>query len=161
LVPTGPVVALYPSGRKGADSGASAATAVQATQSGCCSAVCHCACCFVYDILAPLTIDFLTWLAAEPRDYIDVMDAWRTSCPRLTIWEDAIDAGLVTRVHISGRPIRIELTQRGEALLAALSRVNIGFHINRRNVAQAATASTAPQAQLPQFDRKGVALSVH
>jgi hypothetical protein len=70
------------------------------------------------DILAPLTIDFLAWLAAEPRDYADVMDAWRTSCPRLTIWEDAVDAGLVTRVHISGRPTRVEVTARGEALLA-------------------------------------------
>jgi hypothetical protein len=73
------------------------------------------------DILPSLTIDFLAWLAAEPRDYIDVMDAWRTSCPRLTIWEDAIDAGLVTRVHVSRQPIRIELTQQGEALLAAHS----------------------------------------
>jgi hypothetical protein len=71
------------------------------------------------DILAPLTLDFLAWLAAEPRDYIDVMDAWRTSCPRLTVWEDAIDAGLIARVHSAGQPIRIELTQRGEALLAA------------------------------------------
>lgn len=74
------------------------------------------------DILAPLTLDFLAWLAAEPRDYFDVMDAWRTSCPRLTVWEDAIDAGLVTRVHTNGQPIRIELTPRGEALLAARPR---------------------------------------
>jgi hypothetical protein len=73
------------------------------------------------DILAPLTIDFLTWLAAESRDYIDVMDAWRTSCPRLTVWEDAIDAGLINRVHVSGQPLRIELTERGQALLAAAS----------------------------------------
>ena len=109
--------------------------AMQATQSSCSSAVRQSILVRVVspwtpavsDILAPLTIDFLTWLAAEPRDYIDVMDAWRTSCPRLTIREDAIDARLVTRVHISGRPIRIELTQRGEALLAAHSRVNIGF----------------------------------
>jgi hypothetical protein len=71
------------------------------------------------DILAPLIIDFLAWLTAEPRDYADVMDAWRTSCPRLTVWEDAIDAGLIRRVHDSGQPIRIELTPRGEALLAA------------------------------------------
>jgi hypothetical protein len=71
------------------------------------------------DILAPLTLDFLAWLAAEPRDYIDVMDAWRTSCPRLTVWEDAIDAGLITRVHVAKLPVRIELTERGRALLAA------------------------------------------
>ena len=71
------------------------------------------------DVLTPLTIDFLAWLAAESRDYGDVMDAWQTSCPRLTIWEDAIDAGLITRTHIAGRPIRIDLTPSGEALLAA------------------------------------------
>lgn len=74
------------------------------------------------DILAPLTTDFLAWLAAEPRDYVDVMDAWRTSCPRLTVWEDAIDAGLVTRIHTPGQPVRIELTQLGWALLAGHSR---------------------------------------
>jgi hypothetical protein len=71
------------------------------------------------DVLAPLTIDFLAWLATEPRDYADVMDAWRTSCPRLTVWEDAIDAGLIARVQVSGQPMRIALTEGGAALLAA------------------------------------------
>jgi 2,4-dienoyl-CoA reductase-like NADH-dependent reductase (Old Yellow Enzyme family) len=73
------------------------------------------------DILTPLTIDFLTWLATEPRDYTDVMDAWRTSCPRLTVWEDAIDANLITRVHTQGQPVRIQLTHQGHALLEAHS----------------------------------------
>ncbi len=71
------------------------------------------------DVLAPLTIDFLAWLSTEPRDYADVMDAWRTSCPRLTVWEDAIDAGLIVRIQASGQPMRIALTQSGAALLAA------------------------------------------
>lgn len=71
------------------------------------------------DILTPLTIDFLAWLAREPRPYADVMDAWRTSCPRLTIWEDAIDNGLVTHRHAPGQATLIVLTARGEALLAA------------------------------------------
>jgi hypothetical protein len=70
------------------------------------------------DILTPLTIDFLAWLAAEPRDYTDVMDAWRTSCPRLTVWEDAIDANLITRIQTRGQPVRIDLTPQGKALLA-------------------------------------------
>jgi hypothetical protein len=73
------------------------------------------------DVLAPLTLDFLAWLAAEPRDYTDVMDAWRTSCPRLTVWEDAIDANLITRTQVRGQPVRITLTPRGEALLATRS----------------------------------------
>jgi hypothetical protein len=74
------------------------------------------------DILTPLTIDFLAWLAAGPRDYVDVMDAWRTSCPRLTVWEDAIDADLVARVYTAGQATRIELTERGAAFLSAYPR---------------------------------------
>jgi hypothetical protein len=70
------------------------------------------------DILTPLTIDFLAWLARAPWTYADVMDAWRTSCPRLTIWEDAIDDGLIAHKHTPGQPALIVLTARGEALLA-------------------------------------------
>lgn len=69
------------------------------------------------DVLAPLTLDFLAWIDAEPRDYATVMDIWRTSCPRLTVWEDAIDAGLVVHVTAGNRH-RIELTTAGQALLA-------------------------------------------
>ena len=42
-----------------------------------------------------LIFDLLEWLANGDRTYEDVMDAWRTSCPKLTIWEDASDRGLV------------------------------------------------------------------
>lgn len=69
------------------------------------------------DVLAPLTLDFLAWLAAEPRDYSDVMDAWRTSCPRLTVWEDAVDAGLIAHDVRRGHHT-VQVTPRGEALLA-------------------------------------------
>jgi hypothetical protein len=47
--------------------------------------------------LDPLILDFLEWVAKEPRSYADVMDAWRTSCPRLTVWEDSTDRGFVAR----------------------------------------------------------------
>ena len=43
------------------------------------------------ETLKPLIVDFLAWLADGPRPYGEVMEAWRTSCPRLTVWEDAID----------------------------------------------------------------------
>lgn len=42
-----------------------------------------------------LVLDLVEWIAAEPRAYDEVMDVWRTSCPRLTVWEDALDAGYV------------------------------------------------------------------
>jgi hypothetical protein len=47
--------------------------------------------------LDPLVLDLVEWVAREPRAYGDVIEAWRTSCPRLTVWEDAVDRGLVTR----------------------------------------------------------------
>ena len=65
----------------------------------------------------PLILDFLVWLAAEPRPYGEVMEVWRTSCPRLPIWEDAVDLGLVVRRAPKDGPTRVELTPAGQALL--------------------------------------------
>ena len=42
-----------------------------------------------------LLLDLVEWVAAQPRFYPETMDAWRTSCPRLTIWEDAVAGGFV------------------------------------------------------------------
>jgi hypothetical protein len=36
-------------------------------------------------ILNPLILDLVEWVAEQPRAYEEVLDAWRTSCPRLTI----------------------------------------------------------------------------
>ena len=44
-----------------------------------------------------LILDLVEWIARRPRAYDDVMDAWRTSCPRLPVWEDAVARGLVER----------------------------------------------------------------
>lgn len=60
----------------------------------------------------PLTRDLLAWIAATPRTYRETMEVWRTSCPRLSIWEDAVGDGLV-RVRAG----RTELTSLGEAVL--------------------------------------------
>jgi len=60
----------------------------------------------------PLTRDLLDWIAHAPRTYRETMEVWRTSCPRLSIWEDAIGDGLV-RV----RGGRVELTERGQAVV--------------------------------------------
>jgi hypothetical protein len=72
-------------------------------------------------ILDPLVLDMLQWLAREPRPYHEVIDAWRTSCPRLTVWEDAVDAGYVARERNGAGPV-VRLTARGEAFLAANGR---------------------------------------
>src|SRR5205085_412438 len=70
------------------------------------------------DTVDALIIDLLEFVAAEQRAYLDVMDAWRTSCPRLPVWEEANDRGLVTRAREEGLAI-VRITAAGEALLAS------------------------------------------
>jgi DNA-binding PadR family transcriptional regulator len=67
---------------------------------------------------AALIRDFLEWLAAAPRSYAEAMEAWRTSCPRLTVWEDAVDEGLIVRRVSEGAGVTVELTPAGRAWLA-------------------------------------------
>jgi hypothetical protein len=69
------------------------------------------------DITAPLILDFLEWLAAEPRAYAEVMDGWRTSCPRLTIWEDTVDGGYVVRRRDGRLEAVVEVTPLGHQFL--------------------------------------------
>jgi hypothetical protein len=61
-----------------------------------------------------LLIQFLRWVTERPRTYADVMEAWRTSCPRLSVWEDAQAEGLV---ETSGETVL--LTPRGQARLGS------------------------------------------
>ncbi len=71
--------------------------------------------------LEPLILDFLEWLAREPRTHGDVMDVWRTSCPRLTVWEDSLERGLVQRG--TGLASVVTVTPAGKALLAGRRRL--------------------------------------
>ena len=64
-----------------------------------------------------LTIQFLEWLSERPRTYGDAMDAWRTSCPRFSIWEDALSAGLIRLGHGSFRERLVTITELAESLL--------------------------------------------
>lgn len=73
------------------------------------------------DTVEPLIVDLLEWLAKEPRTYRETMDGWRTSCPRLPIWEDAVDRGLVERVSVSGFQFA-SVTEKGFALIRAHGR---------------------------------------
>ena len=70
---------------------------------------------------APLILDFLEWLATGPKAYADVMEAWRTSCPRLTVWEDAVDNGFVAQQR-TGRDLMVALTSWGRSFLIASGR---------------------------------------
>jgi D-3-phosphoglycerate dehydrogenase len=63
-----------------------------------------------------LIIDLLEWLTTRERTYQEVIEAWRTSCPRLPVWEDARDRGFVTMENSSGREV-VRLTPTGLAFL--------------------------------------------
>ena len=65
----------------------------------------------------PLVLDFVEWVAREPRPYAEVVATWRTSCPRLTIWEDASEAGYVARETVAGYGLIVAVTEDGERLL--------------------------------------------
>jgi hypothetical protein len=66
-----------------------------------------------------LMLQFLTWVSDRPRTYEDTMAAWQSTCPRHTIWEDAIIGGLVRIESANGSgQSQVILTPRGRAMLA-------------------------------------------
>ena len=65
-----------------------------------------------------LTLQLLHWVAERPRTYDETMQAWRSTCPRLTIWEDAVGQGLlVVADGQSMREAKVLLSDSGRALL--------------------------------------------
>ena len=65
------------------------------------------------DATDALVLDLVEWVAQMPRPYAEVLDAWRTSCRRLTVWEDAVDRGYVTRAPVPGRGTMVTATAAG------------------------------------------------
>jgi hypothetical protein len=62
-------------------------------------------------------LQFLDWVAVRSRTYDEAVDAWRTSCPRLSVWEDARIDGLVRLEAEPTQPVTVVLTQRGRDVL--------------------------------------------
>jgi hypothetical protein len=60
-----------------------------------------------------LVIDLLEWLRAGPQTYDDVLEGWRTSCPRLPVWEEVNDRGFVEQYFVSGRGRLVSITPAG------------------------------------------------
>ena len=68
--------------------------------------------------LTPLKLDLVEWVANAPRLYREVMEVWRTSCPRLPIWEDCVDDGLLFRHRDPARGDMVGVTEKGHTFLA-------------------------------------------
>jgi hypothetical protein len=67
----------------------------------------------------PLILDLLQWLGPQGRPYTEVMDAWRTSCPRLPVWEEANERGFIEQRQESGRGACVFVSALGVSHLNA------------------------------------------
>ena len=74
------------------------------------------------DAADALVLDLVEWIAREPRPYAEAIETWRTSCPRLTVWEDAMDRGYVAR-RPTADGLRVTVTASGERLLREHGRI--------------------------------------
>lgn len=68
--------------------------------------------------MTSLTVQLLEWVDDRPRTYTEAIEAWRTSCPRLSVWDDAlIDRLLRVVPSRNGAPPTVVVTAEGRALL--------------------------------------------
>ena len=70
------------------------------------------------DPVDALVLDLLEWLMPGPKPYAEVMEVWRTSCPRLPVWEQANELGFVARQHHQGTGTFVSVSPVGRAFLA-------------------------------------------
>jgi hypothetical protein len=68
-----------------------------------------------HDPVDALVLDLLDWLAVHPRPYAEVMEVWRTSCPRLPVWEEANVRGFVEHRHVEAQGAEVALSAAGAA----------------------------------------------
>ncbi len=66
--------------------------------------------------MRPETLELLSWVAREPRTYPDAIEVWRTNCPHHSVWEDALDEGLI-EIARDGPLSSVVVTGRGRAAL--------------------------------------------
>jgi hypothetical protein len=66
-----------------------------------------------------LILDLLEWLAPARRPYLEVLDVWRTSCPRLPVWEEAKDRGFLELRHAPGQGRYVAVSPAGTAFLGS------------------------------------------
>ena len=64
-----------------------------------------------------LILDLLEWIGPNSRPYSEVIEAWRTSCPRLPVWEEANERGFIERRHSPGLEALVSVTTLGKEFL--------------------------------------------
>jgi hypothetical protein len=65
-----------------------------------------------------LTLEFLAWVASRSRTYAEAMEAWASTCPRSSVWDDALIDGLIqVESADTMNQSEVVLTPRGRAVL--------------------------------------------
>lgn len=65
------------------------------------------------DTVESLILDLLEWIGPNPRPYAETLEAWRTSCPRLPVWEEANDRGFISRPSAVGPDALVAVSAAG------------------------------------------------
>ena len=98
-----------------------------------------------------LVLDLVEWIGREPRLYAEVIETWRTSCPRLTIWEDAVDRGYVARQAVAGQGVRVAITDSRRKILARARPHRLSSPSHSRAPTHAALTCVARSDQIHAF----------
>lgn len=69
------------------------------------------------DPVDALVLELLEWIGPRARPYAEVIDAWRTSCPRLPVWEEANARGYIDRAHVTGTGAVVSVSALGLDLI--------------------------------------------
>jgi hypothetical protein len=69
----------------------------------------------MHEVVSPSVLELLIWISSRPRTYTEAMEAWRSTCPRHSVWEDALIDGLIEVVD--GPESMVTLTAQGRAAL--------------------------------------------
>ena len=70
------------------------------------------------DTVDQLIVDLLEWIGPNPRPYAEVMEAWKTSCPRLPVWEEANVRGYIERRHEQRTGAVVSVTALGRQFIS-------------------------------------------
>jgi D-3-phosphoglycerate dehydrogenase len=78
-----------------------------------------------------LILDLLEWIGKGARPYAEVMEAWRTSCPRLPVWEEANEGGFIDHHHDSSTGRTVSVSERGVEHLRKARRTATASHLSQ------------------------------
>ena len=87
----------------------------------------------MFDPAYALRLQLLEWISDRPRSYREVIDAWRSTCPRLSIWEDACIDGLIDCG--SGADHIVSVSAKGRMLLQSASALDATANAPDRAIA--------------------------